>query len=65
MYPSIYSNKGVYEKDFFQPRDKASIRDLFEKIGVNMSDEVFQELWTEAERRDPKGQVVCMCMRRM
>ncbi len=57
IYPSIYSNKAVYENDFFQPRDKDIIRSVFDKIGVRLSDDVFQELWTEAQRKDPKGQV--------
>lgn len=25
MNPSIYSNRGVYEKDFFQPRDQYEV----------------------------------------
>ncbi|XP_064389897.1 EF-hand domain-containing family member B-like isoform X2 [Halichondria panicea] len=57
MYPSIYSNKGVHEKDFFQPRDEATIQGIFDKIGVSMSREVFHELWSEAQKRDPRGQV--------
>ena len=57
MYPSIYSNKGVYEEDFFKPRSSNQIKEVFENIGVNMTPEVFQELWKEAAKRDPKGEV--------
>lgn len=61
MYPSVYSNNGVYEKDFFEPLDKTKVRQIFENIGVSMSDDVFQELWKEAERRDPGGKVILTC----
>ena len=33
------------------------VRQVFANIGVSMSPEVFEQLWKEAERRDPKGQV--------
>ena len=33
---------------------------MFANIGVSMSPKVFEQLWKEAERRDPKGQV-CVC----
>ena len=36
---------------------------MFANIGVSMSPEVFEQLWKEAERRDPKGQVcVWVCL---
>ena len=57
MYPSIYSNRGVYEEDFFKPRTSDQIKQIFESVGVTMTPEVFQQLWQEAARRDPKGQV--------
>ena len=30
---------------------------MFEKVGVDMPDQVFQEVWQEAERRDSRGEV--------
>ena len=57
MYPSIYSNKGVYEEDFFKPRPSSQIKEIFENIGVSMTPEVFQALWQEAAKRDLRGQV--------
>lgn len=57
MYPSIYSNRGVYEEDFFKPRPSNQIKEIFESVGVTMTPEVFQELWQEAAKRDPRGQV--------
>ena len=41
----------------------AQVRQVFANIGVSMSPEVFEQLWKEAERRDPKGQVcVWVCV---
>ena len=30
---------------------------MFQRVGVEMPDQVFQEAWQEAERRDPRGEV--------
>ena len=38
------------------------VKKVFANIGVSMTPEVFEELWKEAVRRDPKGQV---CVRGM
>ena len=35
------------------------MREVFQRVGVDMPDQVFQEVWQEAERRDPRGEV-CM-----
>ncbi len=55
IYPSIYSNHGVYQEDFFRPYPPEKIRDIFKLIGVEMSTEVFEELWAMAAERDPRG----------
>ena len=77
IYPSIYSNRGVYEVDFFTAREPQEVSDtgclesspdsmlastsqvkqIFERIGVTMTTEVFERLWQEAAARDPKGEV--------
>ena len=33
------------------------MREVFQKVGVQIPDQVFQDLWQEAERRDPHGEV--------
>ena len=58
VHPSIYATRGVYEKDFFQPRSESDIKAVFENIGVSLSPEVFKELWDEASRRHPEGKVI-------
>jgi len=55
--PSIYSNRGVYEKDFFQPRDQYEIRRIFDGIGVEMTSDVFEKIWEQASTRHPTGLV--------
>ena len=57
MYPSIYSNRGVYEEDFFRPHPQDKIREIFKNIGIEMTDEVFQQLWESAAKKDPRGEV--------
>ena len=57
MYPSIYSNHGVYEEDFFRPHPPEILREIFKNIGVQMSDEMFQEVWELAAKQNPKGEV--------
>lgn len=43
--PSVYAKRGVYEKDFFELRPKAEIKMIFQRIGVNLTDEAFDEIW--------------------
>ncbi|KAJ8019884.1 EF-hand domain-containing family member B [Holothuria leucospilota] len=49
--PSIYSNRGVHEKDFFQPRTQEQIHTLFTNIGTNMDNDTFQKIWQLAAER--------------
>ena len=62
VHPSVYATRGVYEKDFFQPRSQSDIKAVFENIGVSLSPEVFKELWEEASRRHPEGKVIIIIM---
>ncbi|KAJ7351911.1 hypothetical protein OS493_034516 [Desmophyllum pertusum] len=55
--PSLYSNCGVYEKDFFQPRDQYEIRRIFDGIGVEMTSNAFEKIWEQASTRHPNGLV--------
>ena len=48
LYPSVYTNRGVHERDFFVPRSQEDIRRVFTNIGVEMGEEVFEELWKRA-----------------
>ncbi|KXJ08719.1 EF-hand domain-containing family member B [Exaiptasia diaphana] len=55
--PSLYSNHGVYEKDFFQPRDRLEMRRIIDGIGVEMTPETFDEIWNIATTNSPQGLV--------
>lgn len=50
LTPSIFTNHGVFESDFFEPRDKGTIRRLFEKIGVKMDENSWERCWEEAKK---------------
>ena len=57
MNPSIYSNLGVFEEDFFKSRDQGDIKRIFDSIGVEMTHKTFLELWNEAQKISSNGQV--------
>jgi len=48
LSPSIFTTKGVFEQDFFEPRSKDTIKQLFSAIGVKMGEESWEECWTRA-----------------
>jgi len=48
LSPSIFTTKGVFEQDFFEPRSKQVIKQLFEGIGVKMSESSWEECWSRA-----------------
>uniref|UniRef100_A0A8C6JUZ4 EFHB C-terminal EF-hand domain-containing protein n=2 Tax=Melopsittacus undulatus TaxID=13146 RepID=A0A8C6JUZ4_MELUD len=54
LFPSVFSQKGVYEKDFFKTRPKAEIAGILRNIGMNISDERFEEIWKQASMKHQK-----------
>ncbi|XP_025933931.1 EF-hand domain-containing family member B [Apteryx rowi] len=57
LCPSVFSQKGVYERDFFRTRPKAEIEQILRNIGVNISDESFEEIWKQACKKHQRGEV--------
>ncbi|KFQ49157.1 EF-hand domain-containing family member B, partial [Pelecanus crispus] len=57
LFPSVFSQKGVYESDFFKTRPKAEIAQILRNIGVNISDERFEEIWKQACMKHQKEEV--------
>lgn len=55
--PSVYSNIGVFEEDFFTSRDQNAIKRIFTNIGVDMSHDEFQKIWSEAQNISKNGHV--------
>ncbi|NXA51958.1 EFHB protein, partial [Nothocercus julius] len=57
LCPSVFSQKGVYERDFFKARPKSEIEQILRNIGVHISDENFEEIWKQACRKHQRGEV--------
>ncbi|KAF0031924.1 hypothetical protein F2P81_016479 [Scophthalmus maximus] len=57
LHPSVYALRGVHEEDFFCPRTKEEIAEIFSNVGVNISGETFEEAWRLASMRQPHGDV--------
>ncbi|XP_065052077.1 EF-hand domain-containing family member B-like [Rhopilema esculentum] len=55
--PSIYSNHGVFERDFFQNRDENEIRQIFDSIGFALTNDDFQKVWETARENSDNGKV--------
>ncbi|NWV32177.1 EFHB protein, partial [Grantiella picta] len=47
LFPSVFSQRGVYEKDLLKKRPKAEIKQLLHNIGMNVADERFEEIWKQ------------------
>ncbi|NXF00812.1 EFHB protein, partial [Smithornis capensis] len=45
LFPSVFSEKGVYEEQLLKKRPKAEIAQILHNIGMNGSDERFEEIW--------------------
>uniref|UniRef100_A0A8C5EFQ5 EF-hand domain-containing protein n=1 Tax=Gouania willdenowi TaxID=441366 RepID=A0A8C5EFQ5_GOUWI len=54
LRPSVRALQGVHEEHFFCPRSK---RQIFRNIGVNVSEETFEEAWSLASDKHPNGDV--------
>ncbi|KAM9648118.1 LOW QUALITY PROTEIN: EF-hand domain-containing family member B [Morphnus guianensis] len=57
LFPSVYSQKGVYERDFSKTRPKAEIAGILHNVGANISDERFEEIWKQACMKHQKEEV--------
>ncbi|XP_045899984.1 EF-hand domain-containing family member B isoform X2 [Micropterus dolomieu] len=57
LHPSVHTLQGVHEEHFFCPRTKKEIAEIFRNVGVNISDEMFEEAWKMASMKHPDGEV--------
>uniref|UniRef100_UPI00398EBD57 EF-hand domain-containing family member B isoform X2 n=1 Tax=Pristiophorus japonicus TaxID=55135 RepID=UPI00398EBD57 len=57
LNPSIFAQRGVFEKDMFIDRSQDEIKQIFCKAGVDMSRDTFEEVWKLAAMKHPKGEV--------
>uniref|UniRef100_A0A671WIF7 EF-hand domain family, member B n=1 Tax=Sparus aurata TaxID=8175 RepID=A0A671WIF7_SPAAU len=60
LHPSVHALQGVHEEHFFCPRTKQEIAEIFRNVGVNISEEVFEEAWKLASMRHPAGESSCL-----
>ncbi|XP_037684141.1 EF-hand domain-containing family member B isoform X2 [Choloepus didactylus] len=57
LHPTIFSQKGVFERDFFKTRSKEEIARILCNIGVKLSDEEFENVWNLASKKHHSGEV--------
>ncbi|XP_054450833.1 EF-hand domain-containing family member B [Pteronotus mesoamericanus] len=57
LHPSVFGQKGVFERDFFQTRSKKEIAQILCNIGVKLSDEEFENVWILASKKHHRGEV--------
>ncbi|OBS78108.1 hypothetical protein A6R68_19505, partial [Neotoma lepida] len=57
LHPSIFAQKGVFERDFFKTRSKEEISDILTNIGVKLSEEEFENVWNLASKKHYRGEV--------
>nr|XP_033786560.1 EF-hand domain-containing family member B isoform X2 [Geotrypetes seraphini] len=57
LSPSVFSQKGIHESDFFESRSKEEVAEIFRNVGVNIPDDTFETVWKLAAQRHPKREV--------
>lgn len=55
--PSIFSRCNVHDKDFLLPRTPEQLKAIFTNIGVQMTGEMFTQVYNTAANQHPKGHV--------
>lgn len=55
--PSVFTQHGVYEKDVLKPRSKEELKIIFKNIGYDLSNDLFEQLWSSIESKNPYGVV--------
>uniref|UniRef100_A0A8C7WPB0 EF-hand domain-containing protein n=1 Tax=Oryzias sinensis TaxID=183150 RepID=A0A8C7WPB0_9TELE len=57
LHPSVHALRGVHEEHFLCPRSKEEISEIFRNVGVDISEETFEEAWTLASMKRPNGEM--------
>ncbi|NXE94816.1 EFHB protein, partial [Menura novaehollandiae] len=47
LFPSVFSQKGVYERDLLKKRPKAEIAQVLHNTGMNVAGERLEEIWKQ------------------
>uniref|UniRef100_A0A3Q1GWY4 EF-hand domain family, member B n=1 Tax=Acanthochromis polyacanthus TaxID=80966 RepID=A0A3Q1GWY4_9TELE len=65
LNPSVHAGRGVHEEHFFCPRTKQEIAEIFKNVGVDISEDTFEEAWKLASMKQPNGEVCVEVFRNM
>uniref|UniRef100_A0A665UGM4 EF-hand domain-containing protein n=1 Tax=Echeneis naucrates TaxID=173247 RepID=A0A665UGM4_ECHNA len=57
LHPSVHALQGVHKEHLFCPRTKKEIAEIFGNVGVNISEETFEEAWKLATMKQSDGDV--------
>ncbi|KAG5856661.1 EF-hand domain-containing family member B [Anguilla anguilla] len=57
LHPTLFSLRGVHEEHLFTPRPKEEISRIFRNVGVDVSQDVFEEAWKLASLKHHTGEV--------
>ncbi|CAB1438977.1 unnamed protein product [Pleuronectes platessa] len=57
LNPSVAALQGAFKEHFFCPRTKEEIAEIFRNVGVDISEDTFEEAWCLASMRQPDGDV--------
>ncbi|XP_030605225.1 EF-hand domain-containing family member B [Archocentrus centrarchus] len=57
LHPSVHALRGVYKEHFFCPRSKDEMAEIFRNVGVNISEDTFEEAWKLASLQRPTREV--------
>ena len=55
--PSVFAQRGVYERDVLKPRSKQEISTIFKNIGIDLAPSTFDAIWSQASSKNPYGEV--------
>ncbi|KAI4547677.1 hypothetical protein MG293_000007, partial [Ovis ammon polii] len=57
LHPTVFAQKGVFERDFFKTRSKQEISEILCNIGVKLSEDEFENVWNLASKKHHRGEV--------
>ncbi|XP_024114067.1 EF-hand domain-containing family member B [Oryzias melastigma] len=57
LHPSDHALRGVHQEHLLCPRSKEEVAEIFRNVGVDVSEETFEEAWKLASLKHPDGEV--------
>jgi hypothetical protein len=53
----VFALHGVYESDVLKPRSKQEIQKIFQNVGYEIPQDLFESTWDSAKSLNPYGEV--------